>query len=173
MKYRIIIISLIILSIYMPGNAVNKYKFVDEYKPMKNSFTWVKKDFYFHLQNTCKKYNIDPLFALSIAQAESGGRNVVSKRNKNGTRDFGIFQINSVHLPKTPYQLLDYKINTNKAMSILRECLKKAKGDKRLACAYYNAGTNCNVKKYFQQRSAYPNKILKKYYSVKGSNLFM
>ena len=172
MKYRTIILSLIILSIYMPGNAVNKYKFVDEYKPMKNSFTWVKKDFYFHLQNTCKKYNIDPLFALSIAQAESGGRNVVSKRNKNGTRDFGIFQVNSVWEKRT-YLLLDYKINTNIAIAYLKQCLKKSKGDKYMACVYYNAGLNCNVKKYLQNRSAYPNKILKKYYSVKGSNLFM
>jgi len=36
---------------------------------------------------------------LRVAKAESGLRNIPSKPNKNGTRDWGIFQINDIHKP--------------------------------------------------------------------------
>ncbi|MDQ3816096.1 MAG: hypothetical protein M3362_00210 [Acidobacteriota bacterium] len=40
--------------------------------------------------------------ALAISQAENGSRKCdrASKPNKNGTIDYGVFQINSVHLKK-------------------------------------------------------------------------
>lgn len=42
---------------------------------------------------------VSPLVLQSIARVESGERNVV-RINKNGTRDYGVMQINSVHLPR-------------------------------------------------------------------------
>jgi len=44
----------------------------------------------------------DADMAIKVSWAENGSRKCdrVSKPNKNGTRDFGIFQINSVHMKK-------------------------------------------------------------------------
>lgn len=48
--------------------------------------------------------------ALAISQAENGTRQCdrVSKPNSNGTRDFGIFQLNEIHLKKG-YTERDFK----------------------------------------------------------------
>jgi len=161
MKYRIVFIILIILHIAIPSIAFNPFKTLDNYKFAKYNFKWITKDFYFYLDNKCRQYGIDPLFALSIAQRESNGKNIVSRKNRNGTRDWGYFQVNGTHLPKNKrHQLLNYKTNINKAMWYLNLCLKKSRGNKKLACIYYNAGLNCKVYKY---KKSYPKDIVKMY----------
>ncbi len=162
LKTKIFILTLIIAHIYIPSNAINTFKLLDDYRFAKDNFNWVKKDFYFYLDYKCKEKNIDPLFALAIAQVESGGKNIISKRNKNGSHDYGIFQVNEIHTKKH-FELLNYKHNIDKAMSYLNLCLKKAEGNKYLACIYYNGGINCNVNKY---TSPYPLRVLKKYNEI-------
>lgn len=52
------------------------------------------------LINTAYKYNLDPYLILAIKRVESSNRwdkNVFNK-NKNGTRDIGIMQTNTIHL---------------------------------------------------------------------------
>lgn len=168
MKFKIIIVSILICYSYIsPSIAYNNMKFIEDFKFAKYNFKWVKKDFYRYLDYKCYKKNIDPLFMLSLAQVESRGRNIISKKNKNGSFDTGFFQINSVHSDK-PKELLNYKKNINKAVWYMNLCIKKAKGDKKLACVYYNAGLNCNVKKYLSSKKLrkYPKKILKIYNSM-------
>ena len=167
MKIKIIILVLGICFFCIPSIAHNS-RILDEYSFAKDNFKWVKKKFYYYLDYKCMKKKIDPIFALAIAQTESGGKNVISRKNRNGSRDYGRFQVNSVHMPKRPRKLLNYKINIDKAMYYLGLALKKAKGDLGLACIYYNAGLNCNVGKYRRSKKLmkYPKKILRIYRSL-------
>ena len=167
MKIKIIMIALIICHFYIPSVAYNSFKLNDDYNFAKSKFSWLKKDFYYYLDLRCKGKDIDPIFALSVVQHESNGKNIISKQNRNGSIDVGFFQINSVHMPKNPRKLLNYRLNTRKALWYMSLCLKKAKGDKYLACIYYNGGLNCNVRRYKRNKNKdYPKRILKTYYNI-------
>lgn len=58
--------------------------------------------------------------ALAISQAENGTRQCdrVSKPNSNGTRDFGVFQVNEIHSKKG--NLKDCKDNIRVAYEIFK-----------------------------------------------------
>jgi len=80
-----------------------------------------------------KAYNIDPQLLWSIAYKETRlNPKLISKKNKNGTYDIGIMQINSVHLPRLKKQyginkedLLHPKVNIFVGAEILRLCIDK------------------------------------------------
>ncbi|KAF1026025.1 MAG: hypothetical protein GAK40_01312 [Burkholderia plantarii] len=46
------------------------------------------------------KYGIDPLLLAAIAKVESSMKPDAINRNRNGTHDIGLMQINSMHLPR-------------------------------------------------------------------------
>ncbi|MGG2047542.1 transglycosylase SLT domain-containing protein [Burkholderia gladioli] len=46
------------------------------------------------------KYGIDPLLLAAIARVESAMNPAAVNRNRNGTTDIGLMQINSTHLPR-------------------------------------------------------------------------
>ncbi len=161
---KIIITSVIAFNMCVPNIAHNSMQLQDDFTYAKSKFKWLEKDFYTYLEYKCKKKGIDPLFMLSLIQVESGGKNVVSKKNGNKTRDFGFCQINSVHSPKNPRRLLNYKVNLNIGTWYIGKALKKAKGNLRLACIYYNGGLNCNVRKY--KNKWYPKRIVRIYNKV-------
>ncbi len=168
MKLKLITLVLVVCFVYIPSIAHNS-RIADEYQFAKSKFKWVERDFYYYLDYRCNKKKIDILFALSLAQAESDGRNVRSrKKNKNGTYDWSRFQINELHMPKNPRRLLNDRIQINLATWYLGMALKKAKGDLELACIYYNGGLNCNVSAYRNSKELmeYPKKILKIYNSI-------
>lgn len=51
-------------------------------------------------QEASDRYGVPVSLLYAVARVESGNKfNVVSKRNKNGTYDIGLMQINSRHLP--------------------------------------------------------------------------
>lgn len=60
-----------------------------------------------------RKYSIDPLMLEAIASVESSMNSRAVNRNRNGSEDLGLMQINSSHLPRllsqgiTREQLLD------------------------------------------------------------------
>lgn len=91
-----------------------------------------------------KKFNIDPQLLWTIAYKESRlNPNAISKRNKNGTYDIGIMQINSVHLPrlKRVYgidesDLLNPKINIFVGAEILKMCFDKHGLNERAITCY-------------------------------------
>ena len=71
-------------------------------------------------------YEIQPLLLKAIAQTESGQNpNALNCANKNGTCDYGIMQINSVHLPVLKSQgitiekLFDEKTNIRVGAQVL------------------------------------------------------
>ena len=65
-----------------------------------------------------KAFDVPPLLLKKIATIESGLNPKALGKNKNGTYDYGLMQINSIHLKKfqkqygmTKEQLMDTKIN--------------------------------------------------------------
>ena len=77
-------------------------------------------------------YEIDYLLLKAIAQTESGQNpNAVNCANRNGTCDYGIMQVNSVHfsmLKKSGIptdKLLDKNVNIYMGAMVLKGCIGK------------------------------------------------
>ena len=80
-----------------------------------------------------KRFGIDPQLLWTIAYKESRlNPSIISKKNKNGSYDIGIMQINSIHLSRLKKQyginkndLLNPKINIFIGAEILKMCFNK------------------------------------------------
>ena len=101
-------------------------------------------DLYFYRS---KEFNVDIKLAISVIRAESQGRKVISKKNKNGTYDYGRFQVNSVHFSQSPESLLKDKLNSYYGFSYLSQCLKKSNSLSE-AIRKYNQGLYGKEKYY-------------------------
>lgn len=79
--------------------------------------------------------------AIAVAQQESGFNNkAVSKANTDGSRDHGVFQLNDkYHKLKNIYDPVE---NIRYGVGMLREGLKKNKGNVQKTLSDYNAGSN-------------------------------
>ncbi len=94
------------------------------------------------------QYNIEPELLQAIAVVESGNRaQVMNHANRNGTRDIGLMQINSIHLPRLLKQGIteDRLINepclsVEVGASILAEFIQRF-GYNWTAVGSYNVGT--------------------------------
>lgn len=74
---------------------------------------------------------------IGIAMAESGGDPTVrGGPNRNGTYDYGLFQINSIHNP-TAQNWADPVVNAAMALKVYREA-----GNKWIPWSTYKAGTH-------------------------------
>ncbi|MDY0300848.1 MAG: lytic transglycosylase domain-containing protein [Trichlorobacter sp.] len=54
----------------------------------------------FCFNEAAKRYGISPRILWAIAKVESGGNPRAINYNKNGTYDYGLMQINSIHKPE-------------------------------------------------------------------------
>ena len=126
-----------------------------------NRYSWMSKKLYNLYQKRSKQYNVPIKLAISVIKAESNGKVVKSRKNKNGTRDWGRFQINAVHMPNNPKKLLDDKINSKYGFWYLSLCLKKSKGYLKHAIRMYNQGLA--GKEYKYKNWQYVNNVLKEY----------
>lgn len=76
-------------------------------------------------------YNIPPLLLKKIATIESGINPRAINKNANGTKDYGLMQINSSHLVRLSQwginqkNILDPKINIYAGSWLLSEQIKK------------------------------------------------
>ena len=81
--------------------------------------------------NAGERYGIDPWLLYSIAKVESGLNPVAINKNRNGTMDMGIMQINTVHLPTlakygvTQSHLWEPETNINIGAWVLSGCVKR------------------------------------------------
>lgn len=67
-----------------------------------------------------KAHNVNPATALTIAKCESNYRPFAIGKNRNGTTDTGVFQINSIH--NVPLNdMLDYKKNIKWSMELMQK----------------------------------------------------
>lgn len=77
--------------------------------------------------------------ALAVAKAESGlNPRAVNNKNKNGTSDYGLFQINSIHKP-TAQEKVDPYANAKRAYQIWKDA-----GGKWTPWSAYNNGSYKN-----------------------------
>ena len=109
------------------------------------------------------EYDIPIELALCLIDAESSGRKIISRKNRNGTRDYGRFQINSCHMPDNPRQLLNDTVNSKYGFSYLKKCLLKSSGNLKEAIRMYNQGLN-GTRKYYKNWN-YVEKVLMCYNS--------
>ncbi len=101
------------------------------------------------------RYNVPIDLLYSIARVESGNKyNVVSGKNRNGTYDIGLMQINSSHLPRlrrygiTEKDLLqDPCLNLHVGAWILADAIERH-GYNWVAIGAYNAGSHDKRKIY-------------------------
>lgn len=131
-------------------------------KCLSDKHPWLNSDLQELYEKRSIEYNVPLELALCVVQAESDGKNVRSKkRNKNGTYDYGRFQINSVHMPNNPERLLIDEINSKYGFWYLSLCLKKSKNYLPDAIRFYNQGIH--GKKRYYKRWEYVEEILKCY----------
>lgn len=103
-----------------------------------------------YFEEVGKHYDIDPILLYSIAKTESNfDPNAVNCSNNNGSCDFGIMQINSIHLPFlakqgiTQKDLFEPKINVLVGAWVLKKCMNKH-GFSYKALNCYNGKINNN-----------------------------
>lgn len=96
------------------------------------------------------RYDIEPQLLQAIAGVESGYRPAAVNHNPNGTRDIGLMQINSSHLPQllgrgiTEKRLLeDPCLSVDVGASILAQFIARY-GYNWMAIGSYNAGAGKN-----------------------------
>jgi lysozyme-related protein Hpa2 len=76
-------------------------------------------------------YNIPPLLLKNIANIESAGNPNAIRRNDNGTKDYGIMQINSIHFRRlsqwgiNEHNIMDPKVNIFVGSWLLSEHIKE------------------------------------------------
>jgi len=149
-------IKLIIFFILLHWFFYPQYSFMNweddriTYYEYEEQFKWLDKDLYYLIQSKSRKYNLDIRWVCSIIKAESNGKNIRSKyANPNGTYDWGIMQINEVHIRgANPRILLEKPLNIELGTWYLSRCLKRAKGNYMTATRMYNQGMNGNEALY-------------------------
>jgi len=119
-----------------------------DYIKLQSQFNWLDKDLYLLLLEKSSEHKLNIKFICSVIQHESGGQNVVSKQNKNLSRDYGIMQVNEIHYQRNPQMLLNRIINVRIGTAYLAMCYEKANGDFAKTVRYYNGGPNCSEGAY-------------------------
>ena len=109
-----------------------------------HGYEWLTPELYGTIKESSEKYGHDQALICALIHVESRGRNIVSRVNRNGTRDYGLCQINSVHRPHDPGAFLDPAVNIEMGCKFLRYCRDRG-GNIYEAVRMYNAGPNSKV----------------------------
>jgi len=113
-----------------------------------------------------RRQGVPEYLALAVAAQESGFNNVaVSKKNTDGSRDHGVFQLNDrYHKLKDVYNPIE---NIRYGIGMLKAGLKKNKGNIAKTLSDYNAGANAKGKAR-EQGNAYAQKVMNLFPSYGG-----
>lgn len=112
-----------------------------------------------------KRYNVDPYLLASIAKVESNFNPYAVNRNRNGTFDLGIMQINSywVYYYGIPMDWIKNPCyNIHFGAMVLRKCMDAHERDLKLAIDCYNRGSRATG------NSNYVIKVYKSYSRIKA-----
>jgi soluble lytic murein transglycosylase-like protein len=156
---RVFILTLFIFLLGVEGLSKSQ---TSTYYILRHSYPWLTPTLYVLIAYCSEKNRISKHITCAIIQTESGGENIVAGPNSDGTYDYGYMGINEVHYPEEPEIFLDPYTNINKGTAYYSECLKKSRGDIKVAAFYYNRGKNKKLK-YYKITDSYANKI-KQYY---------
>lgn len=134
----------------------------------------LSKDLQKYMYDTCKKYNVDYIEAHAVMKVENPSYNPrLVHKNKNGTVDVGLFQINEVNHQtlKEKLGVVDFKdpYQNIKAGIYFLSKLNKYEGHKKFMA--YNFG-EYGMKKAIRKgylSSAYSRKVMKYVEDLKGN----
>ncbi|MFN3598420.1 MAG: lytic transglycosylase domain-containing protein [Aquificaceae bacterium] len=107
-------------------------------------FLWISYAFSFYhcFFDAGKRYQVDPILLIAITKGESNFNPRAVNINRNGTRDYGIMQINSYWLEKykIPKEwIFEPCYNIHFGAMVLRRCMDKYSSI-NLAIDCYNKG---------------------------------
>lgn len=116
-----------------------------------------------YFESAAKYYGLNPVLLYAIAKTESNfNPRAINCANTNGSCDYGLMQINSIHLPMLgnigvkKEDLLDPKTNVYVGTWVLKNCIKRH-GFNEYALNCYNGKLRNNP---------YANKVLRNYYAL-------
>lgn len=101
-------------------------------------------------------YNIPPLLLKNIATIESSGNPNAIRINDNGTKDYGLMQINSIHFRQlsrwgiNEHNIMDPKINIFVGSWLLSEHIKE-RGFNLQAIGNYHSKTQLHKEKWLRR----------------------
>lgn len=109
-----------------------------------------------YFQKAGNYYNIPPLLLKNIATIESAGNPNAVRINENGTKDYGLMQINSVHFHRlsawgiNERNILDPQINIFAGSYLLSEHIKE-KGFNLQAIGNYHSKTQAHKERWLHR----------------------
>lgn len=119
-------------------------------------------------QEAGRLYGIQPALLYAIAQQESGLNPAAINHNRNGSRDIGIMQVNSYHLPRLARQRITEKSMLSDSCQsikvgagILSDFIRRY-GHSWEAVGAYNAGTATDAKAQ-KRRRVYAGQVAVRY----------
>ena len=159
---------IILLSVILAGMLCPTWSFLPEtaeteYQGMRKHFPRMTWEIYETVYATAGRLGLDRKLVLCIIWRESNFRNVKSKKNKNGTHDLGIMQVNNCH--RVLAEPMDIVSNIRFGCRYLRCCFRG--GGIADAVRRYNQGLNGKRKDY--KNWQYVAEILNKFIEVKKS----
>ena len=127
-----------IIEMFKAGNADDIYSFYDGFIKNKEATIWIV--------NTALNYDIPIHYFIGLAWQESNfDWREKSKRNKDGSHDIGMFQLNTkVYKDYDVVYLLEIRNNVRMAGSHLADNYIQA-GDYYTALGIYNSGNEKNI----------------------------
>ena len=123
--------------------------------------------FYHCFFDAGERYKIDPFLLIAIAKVESNFNPKAINTNKNGTKDYGLMQINSYWIEryKIPKEwLFEPCYNIHFGAMVLRKCMDSYSNNLPLAVDCYNKGQNAKIYSDYVLKVF---KIYKSYYALK------
>lgn len=129
----------------------------------KQSTAYIKK----LIVDEARRQGVPEYLALAVAAHESGFNNIaVSRKNTDGSRDHGVFQLNDrYHKLRNVYDPIE---NIRYGIGMLRNGLKKNNGDVFKTLSDYNAGANATGKGR-RQGNSYAQKVMNLFPTYGGS----
>jgi soluble lytic murein transglycosylase-like protein len=120
----------------------------------------------FCFEEAGKRYNVNADVLRAIAKVESGNRPDVIATNKNGSRDIGLMQINSIHLKRLSQygigerELLDACVNVKVSAWLMADLVNRHGNQSWNTVGAYNAGcSSLKGQSCIQARAKYAKKI--------------
>jgi soluble lytic murein transglycosylase-like protein len=113
-------------------------------------------DYNSYFQQAGSYYNIPPLLLINIATIESAGNPNAIRINDNGTKDYGLMQINSIHFKElsrwgiTESNILNPQINIYAGSWLLSEHIKE-RGFNLQAIGNYHSKTQVHKEKWLRR----------------------
>jgi len=95
------------------------------------------------IRSAALKYNVDPNLAIAVAAHESNfNPNAINSANRNGTKDWGVMQLNDITVKQFGVQNpLDPAQNIDAGVKLLGQLSAKYDGDLTNTLWAYNAGS--------------------------------